>query len=97
MERRFITPERLREILGISETTELEWRRRKRIAVFKVGRVVRYDPAEVLEFIRRHTVRGRALGQIPNPESQIPNDAWDRIERLIADQVREATRQEVYE
>lgn len=82
-----LTPERLRWVLDIGESTEAQWRAQKAIAFFQRGRVIRYTPAAAWEFITRHSVRARGVAsskfQVPSSELD-----WQRIERLIADQVR---------
>lgn len=84
---RWLTPARLRAVLDVGESTEAEWRRARRIAFFRQGRVVRYAPAAVWEFLARHTVNARGLPAGPGAAGPGTPD-WGRIERLIADQVR---------
>lgn len=84
-ESQWLTPARLRFVLDIGESTEAAWREAKLISYFRQGRLVRYDPAAVLEFIARHTVKARGM---QNAEGRRQNEEWLRIERLIADQVR---------
>jgi len=85
----WLTPARLQHVLGIGETTELEWRRRRVIPFFKCGRLIRYDPAAVLEFLRRHTVRARGAGAgCAGPDPGFSAEQWARVARLIEDQVR---------
>ncbi len=80
----FLTPARLMWVLDIGESTEAAWRAEKRISFFRQGRVVRYDPAAVWDFIRRYTLHTRPATVI-HPS----NSDWLRIERLIADQVEQ--------
>lgn len=89
-ESRLLTPERFRWVLDVSESTELAWRAEKAVAFFRRGRVVRYAPEAVLEFILKHTVKARGQrteGGGPRSDFCLPASDWPRIERLIADQV----------
>jgi len=95
---RMLTPDRLCWVLDIGESTEAAWRERKLISFFRQGRLVRYTPESVLEFIARNTVRARAVGT-SNIEHRTPNTEldWPRVERLIADQVAAQLRHELHE
>ena len=49
-----LTPEEVAEITGLSMDTLAQWRSQKRcIPYLKIGRVVRYDPAEVQAYLER--------------------------------------------
>ncbi len=49
-----LTTEQVSAITGLSEETLAQWRSRKRgIAYLKIGRAVRYDPAEVQAYLER--------------------------------------------
>ena len=49
-----LTAEQVSAITGLSEETLAQWRSRKRgIAYLKIGRTVRYDPAEVQAYLER--------------------------------------------
>ena len=49
-----LTPEEVAEITGLSLDTLAQWRSRKRgIPYLKIGRAVRYDPAEVRAYLER--------------------------------------------
>lgn len=91
-----LTPARLGWVMDVGETTVASWLssskgRPPQITHFRQGRLIRIEPAAVLEFIARNTVRARAGGtfNIQHPTSNIELD-WGRIERLITDQVRAA-------
>ena len=87
-----LTPADVCWVLDVGESTEAAWRERKLISFFRQGRLVRYTPEAVMEFIARNTVRAR--GQLVNQRisesvsGQISELDWRRIERLIADQAR---------
>jgi excisionase family DNA binding protein len=50
----FLTAEQVSAITGLSEETLAQWRSRKRgISYLKIGRAVRYDPAEVQAYLER--------------------------------------------
>ena len=49
-----LTAEQVSAITGLSEETLAQWRSRKRgISYLKIGRAVRYDPAEVQAYLER--------------------------------------------
>jgi predicted DNA-binding transcriptional regulator AlpA len=49
-----LTAEQVSAITGLSEETLAQWRSRKRgISYLKIGRAVRYDPAEVQTYLER--------------------------------------------
>lgn len=49
-----LTPEEAAEITGLSLDTLAQWRSRKRgLPYLKIGRAVRYDPAEVRAYLER--------------------------------------------
>lgn len=49
-----LTPEKVAEITGLSIDTLAQWRSLKRgISYLKIGRAVRYDPAEVQAYLER--------------------------------------------
>jgi excisionase family DNA binding protein len=49
-----LTAEQVSSITGLSEETLAQWRSRKRgISYLKIGRAVRYDPAEVQAYLER--------------------------------------------
>ncbi len=48
-----LTPEEVAELTGLSTETLAQWRSQRRgIPYLKVGRCVRYDPADVHEYLR---------------------------------------------
>jgi hypothetical protein len=83
-----LTPARLRWVLDIGESTEAEWREQKAIEFFNRGRVIRYTPASVLEFIARNSRKARGA-TLPIADCRLPiaETDWARIERLISDQI----------
>lgn len=85
----FLTPARLRWVLDIGESTEAAWREAKAIQFFRQGRVVRYDPAAVLDFITRNSLkaRGSSARTLDFRPETLDSAAWQRLERLIGDQV----------
>jgi len=88
-----LTPARLMWVLDIGESTEAAWREQKMISFFRQGRIVRYDPAAVLAFIARNSVRARSLKSNVQSLKSTTGDVrletldWVRIERLIGDQI----------
>ena len=49
-----LTAEQVSVITGLSEETLAQWRSKKRgISYLKIGRAVRYDPAEVQAYLER--------------------------------------------
>lgn len=85
-----LTEERCAWVLAIKKRTLRDLRRRRAIPFFKVGNLVRYEPAAVLAFIRQHTRAPRRPAGAAGPGAVTDMDAaaWERIERLIAEQVR---------
>jgi len=74
-----LKPEKVAWVLDVGHSTLEEWTRRREIASFKKGKVRRYAPADVYEFILRHTVKARnGTGAVPLQAAD-----WLRIERLI--------------
>lgn len=91
----WLTPERLRWVLDISESTLTEWQRKRLLTGFKCGRVVRYAPEVVLEFILRHTTRTPGHGTPgTNGTPGLTAEVWAQINRLIQDQVAAAMKKE---
>lgn len=89
LDSQLLTPARLCWVLGVSERTEREWRDAKLITFFKQGHNIRYEPAKVLEFIARHTTQAKSLRPgTAGATAAIDVEAWAKIERLIADQVK---------
>lgn len=93
LESQQITPKRLEWIMDVGHCTVADWNEKKLIPHFKLERIIRYAPENVLNFILSHTVRARAAAA-PSAYSSSPTihrlseDAWKQIERLIADQVQ---------
>lgn len=89
---RYWTPAKFRALLDIGETTEMEWRSLGLITFFKEGRLVRYDPRVVAEFILRRTVQARmsrgAAVQVKLEAGQF-SLLEERMQRFIGEQVRE--------
>lgn len=56
-----LTPSETARILGVKEDTLTVWRctRRYNLPFIKVGRLVRYRPKDVAEFIERQTIAGQ--------------------------------------
>jgi excisionase family DNA binding protein len=49
-----LTPEEVAEITGLSLDTLAQWRSQRRgLPYLKIGRVVRYDPAEIQAYLER--------------------------------------------
>lgn len=87
----WLTPARLQWVMDVSTTTVQQWNSDGLIARFHHGRIIRYAPAAVLEFIARHTLAARGRIEARGWQIETPlltAQAWERIERLIADQVR---------
>ena len=59
---KLLTPDETADLLGVAKDTLTLWRCTKRVSLpyVKIGRLVRYDPAEVASFIERRTVPGTA-------------------------------------
>lgn len=81
LESQRISPARLAWIMDVSDSTVEEWIRRRLIPSFKVGRVRRFDPADVLAFIRAYTAHQKAESR--KLKAEITESDWARIERLI--------------
>ena len=85
-----LTPARLAWVMDVSDRTVAEWtggrRRKPQIACFKKGRLIRFAPEAVLQFIVAHTVlpAGRGPAMVaPKLEPEQLELLWQRIERLI--------------
>lgn len=91
LESQRISPARLAWIMDVSESTVEEWIRQGLIASFKVGRVRRFAPEDVLAFIASYTRKSPKSG---NGRWQIADGkgfgeaAWERIERLICETLK---------
>ncbi len=84
-----LTPERWRWVMDIGESTEAEWRTKKKIDHFKEGRIIRYTPEAAIAFIQARTRKARGIGAGEAVMlSMVAGEDWRRIERLISDQVR---------
>jgi len=92
LESQWISPRRLEWILDVGHCTVADWNKKKLIPHFRDDRIIRYEPQAVLQFIIAKTVRARgAQSVVSSPLSvaqTLPEEAWVRIERLVADQVR---------
>lgn len=70
----FLTPARLAWVMDVSDRTVAEWtggrRRKSQIAYFKKGRVIRFAPEAVMQFIWVHTLlpARRDAGQAAPPK-----------------------------
>lgn len=75
--------------MAVGESTVWEWNEQKAITHFHRGRIIRYAPQSVLEFILKSSVqmRSRPAVLLPTPGAQLSALDWARIERLIADQM----------
>ena len=82
---KLLTPARLAWVMGVSHSTVDEWVRRREISSFKKGKLRRFEPGAVLEFIARHKVKAKFAQ--PQLVASLSNEDWQRIERLIRDQV----------
>lgn len=81
-----LTPARLQWVMDVGETTVGEWVKNREIEYFKKGRLIRFSPEAVLEFIGRYRVKARLKAAAPlNIEPG--SEAWARLERLIRDQI----------
>lgn len=62
-DRKLLSPEDVSELIGIPETTLAQWRYRKQgMPYLRIGRLVRYDEADVDAYLQRCRieVRGQA-------------------------------------
>ena len=51
--RELLNPEQVAALTGLSKETLAQWRSQRRgIPYLKIGRAVRYDPADVLQYLR---------------------------------------------
>jgi excisionase family DNA binding protein len=82
-----LTPARLAWVMGVSHSTIDEWVRRREIASFKKGKLRRFEPGAVLEFICRHTVKEKFAQR--SLVATLTNADWARIERLIQAELRD--------
>lgn len=55
---KLLTPDEVAEILGVSKQTLASWRcaRRTTLCYLRVGRLIRYSPEAVEQFLRENTV-----------------------------------------
>lgn len=61
----FTTPAELAEMLHVSESTVLEWRRAKRWPSWKVGRTIRFTPEHVEQIVAQHLVQPTRVEDTP--------------------------------
>ena len=54
--------EEMADLLGISHNTLRNWVSARRVPYVKVGKLVRFDPAQVMEYINTHTVQPIGVG-----------------------------------
>lgn len=93
LESQQLTPAQLRWIMNVGDSTVHEWLDGTTPALshFRRSRLIRISSEAALEFIFRNTVRARGAGEpLLVPQGQplmFPEEAWQRIERLIAEQV----------
>lgn len=85
-----LTPAKLAWVMDVSDRTVAEWtggrRRKPQIACFKKGRVIRFAPEAVLQFILAHTILPASRGGLSGAPKLEPEQfelLWQRIERLI--------------
>jgi excisionase family DNA binding protein len=83
-----ITPKRLAWIMDVGESTVADWIANRDIDHFKKGRLIRFSPAAVTEFIVEYTVRKsrNARGGIAGPVTLQPDEwdkIWERMARLV--------------
>lgn len=75
--------------MDVSNRTVAEWtggrRRKPQIACFKKGRLIRFAPEAVLQFIFIHTLlpTARSATQSPKLDPEQFEILWQRIERLV--------------
>jgi hypothetical protein len=93
LERPFLTTADLQRIMGVGESTVLQWNRRKEIAYFRKGKLIRYTHSAVLEFIIRNTVRARGTDSQGHKLDlcPLPADTFallcERVSRLVVTQL----------
>jgi hypothetical protein len=88
-----ITPARLAWIMDVGDRTVWEWNDQNLITRFQRGRIIRFAPESVLEFIIGNTVRTRSKPTmlVQTLGAELSAQQWARIERLIADQMEAKT------
>jgi excisionase family DNA binding protein len=59
-----LTPEQMAEIIGVKLSTIYQWTHQKFIPHVKIGKLVRFDQAAVLDWIQRRSVRGRSAKRV---------------------------------
>ena len=84
LDSQWLTPEKVAWLLDISVRTLRDWNRRRVIPFDKFNDLVRYDPAEVLAYLKRNRRASRGL-QTPAGAAGHPGEDmdWQRIGRLI--------------
>lgn len=84
-----LTPAKLAWVMDVSDRTVAEWtggrRRKPQIACFKKGRVIRFAPEAVLQFIFAHTIlpTQRVGSQLPKLDPEQFELLWRRVEKLV--------------
>ena len=58
--KKLLTVKETAEILGLEISTIYDWVHYKKIAYIKIGRLLKFDPLVVEEFIKSHTVKGES-------------------------------------
>jgi predicted DNA-binding transcriptional regulator AlpA len=67
-----LTAEQVSVITGLSEETLAQWRSKKRgISYLKIGRAVRYDPAEVQAYLERCRVSVSDPGSVKSSMKEL--------------------------
>ena len=63
---RMLTMQEAADRLGVTDRTIHTWTKRGLLPAFKIGAVVRYDPADLQRFIEDHKSPGKPLISGPN-------------------------------
>ena len=56
--KRLLTVQEVAEILGLEVSTIYDWVYRKKISYIKIGRLLKFDPENIQNFISSHTIQG---------------------------------------
>ena len=88
----WISPPRLQWILDVGHWTVSDWNKKKLITHFRDERIIRYQPADVREFILGKMLFARsARSAVLNPVSPIvrlDEETLERLARLTAVQAK---------
>ena len=56
MDKRFINTSEFEKLYGFAQSTQAEYRRKKKIPYIKIGGMVRYDNLKIEEWFKSHAI-----------------------------------------